>query len=86
MGASCHNLEEVKHASRLKLDYIFLGPVLKKGQSKSNILGWDRFAELTLQSKIPVYAIGGLNAADIETSICNGGQGIAAIRSVWGYC
>ena len=83
VGASCHNVKEVKHANNLKLDYIFIGPVIEKNASKENTLGWDRFAELCKISQIPVYAIGGLGEVDSEISVQHGGQGIAAIRSIW---
>ena len=83
VSASCHNEEEIQHASKLRLDYIFLGPVLEKDLSSNDVLGWEGFKRLSRQSDIPVYAIGGLNTADIETSVNNGGQGIAAIRDLW---
>ena len=83
VSASCHNEEEIHHASKLRLDYIFLGPVLEKDLSSKDVLGWEGFKRLSQQSDIPVYAIGGLNTADIETSVKNGGQGIAAIRDLW---
>ena len=84
LGASCHNLQEIEHANELKLDYIFIGPVLEKHQIKAcKILKWGEFAKLSKFSQIPSYAIGGLSNTDIETSIRLGGQGVAAIRSVW---
>ena len=84
LGASCHNLQEIEHANRLKLDYIYIGPVLEKHQIKNcKKLHWDGFKNLSQHSQIPAYAIGGLSNVDIETSIKAGGQGVAAIRSVW---
>lgn len=85
VSASCHNLEEVRHASSVGLDYIFLGPVLEKAFSTSvRPLGWKRFAQLARHSAIPVYAIGGLDVNDVSLSIQHGGQGVAAIRALWG--
>ena len=84
IGASCHNMQEVKQANRLKLDYIFVGPVLEKYQFKASAsLGWQGFSELAAQSQVPVYAIGGLSLSDIKMSTHNEGQGIAAIRTIW---
>lgn len=84
VSASCHTLDEVLHASRTGLDYIFLGPVREKVSGvPGEVLGWKRFARLARESAIPVYAIGGLGAADIGTAIAHGGQGVAAIRAVW---
>lgn len=84
MSASCHNLDEVMHASKIGLDYIFLGPVIEKNTNTSiRPLGWDNFRVLAEQSLIPVYAIGGLSTADTDTAIKNGGQGITIIRDLW---
>ncbi len=83
VGASCHNVDELQHASKLKLDYVFLGPILEKNSNSIGVLGWKRFKELSQQSELPVYAIGGLNAVDVNTSIYYGGQGIAAVRDLW---
>jgi len=84
VGASCHNLKEVKHANSLKLDYIFVGPVIEKINSKNTEkLDWDGFAKLSRNSLIPVYAIGGLTSNDLGACVLHGGQGIAAIRDFW---
>lgn len=84
VSASCHNFDEVFHASKIGLDYIFLGPVIEKYSStNNNHLGWDNFAALVQESLIPVYAIGGLHVGDVDTAVKHGGQGIAAIRDLW---
>lgn len=84
VSASCHTLDEVLHASRTGLDYIFLGPVREKVSGvPREVLGWKQFARLARESAIPVFAIGGLGTADIEIAIAHGGQGVAAIRAVW---
>ena len=84
LGASCHTQQEVNHANNLGMDYIFIGPVVEKYSSEiSKTLTWKGFAELTQNSLMPAYAIGGLNEGDVDTSIIHGGQGIAAIRSIW---
>ena len=84
VSASCHTLDEVLHASRAGLDYIFLGPVREKVSGVPHeVLGWKQFARLARESAIPVFAIGGLGAADIDIAIAHGGQGVAAIRAVW---
>ncbi len=84
VGASCHNKLEVDQASKLGLDYIFIGPVIEKNFSEnSETLAWPGFFELAKRSSIPAYAIGGLNKDDVDECVRNGGQGIAAIRSIW---
>lgn len=83
VGASCHNLNEIQHASKLKLDYVLLGHILEKDNCTKDAISWSGFEELVKNSQIPVYAIGGLDASDVKTSIKYGGQGIAAIRGFW---
>lgn len=85
VGASCHNIKEIEHANSLRLDYMFVGPVIEKIHSVNCArLGWDGFSALSRRSVIPVYAIGGLSGTDLADCIDNGGQGVAAIREFWG--
>ena len=84
VGASCHSLNEVQHANQLRVDYVFLGPVLEKQKVlESKVLGWDGFTELTSFCQIPSYAIGGVGPDHLDQSIQSGGQGIASIRAIW---
>ena len=54
-------------------------------QSHPNVvgMGWKAFATLCDKAKIPVYALGGMTPADVAKVCALGGQGIAAIRSLW---
>ncbi len=84
VGCSCHNMQEIQHANALGLDYIILGPVIEKYSNNAiESLGWELFAKLAKESVVPVYAIGGLEMGDQKLCEMNGGQGIAAIRSIW---
>lgn len=80
LSASCHNLEEIKQAHRLEVDYISLSPVLPTASHPGKAeLGWQKFAELVDQATMPVFALGGMGFSDIELAINAGGQGIAGI-------
>ena len=46
-------------------------------------LGFTGLHELTERSSIPVYALGGMQIADLATAFRYGAQGIAAIRGLW---
>ncbi len=84
IGASCHNQKEIEHANALKLDYIFIGPVIEKNINENiKTLSWSGFSELAKRSIIPAYAIGGLSRDDVDMSNLSGGNGVAAIRSIW---
>jgi 8-oxo-dGTP diphosphatase len=83
-GASCHGREEMDHAARLGLDYVVLGPVLATlTHPNSTTFGWDSFRELTSNYPLPVYAIGGMREALLETAWQHGAHGIAMLRGAW---
>lgn len=84
LSVSCHNLKDIKQAHKIDADFILLAPVkntLSHPEKKS--LGWFKFAQLTEQSKIPIYALGGMRKNDLSIAWAHGAQGIAAIRGLW---
>ncbi len=82
IGASCHHLEELRHAQRLGLDYAFLSPVLPTTTHPGIMpLGWNRFASLVDQVNIPIYALGGMKPDDLQRARDHGGQGIAGVSA-----
>jgi 8-oxo-dGTP diphosphatase len=83
-GASCHDVRDLQRAADLGLDYALLAPVeLTATHPGAQALGWARFAEMADLTTLPVYALGGLGPADLDTAIRHGAQGIAAIRGLW---
>lgn len=84
-GASCHDATELLHAEKLGLDYALLAPVLATASHPgAPTLGWDGLARLLEHGySIPVYALGGLTAADIERARHAGAHGVAALRAAW---
>jgi len=83
-SASCHNLEELRQAEFLDVDFAFLSPV-KLSASHPDILplGWSGFGKMANQVSIPVYALGGMALSDLSTARRNGAHGIAAISALW---
>ena len=81
-GVSCHDEAELRHAERIGADYAFLGPVQATATHPEAIhLGWEGFAALREQVSLPIYALGGLSAADVEIARRHGAQGVAGIRA-----
>lgn len=81
-SASCHTLEELKHAEAMDADFVFLSPVADtKKYSAERILGWHAFNNLANQVSVPVYALGGMSRSDLMTARAHGGSGIAGISS-----
>jgi 8-oxo-dGTP diphosphatase len=83
-AASCHEEPELKHAATLGVDFAVLGPVAATPTHPwSKPLGWTRLEALLRGTTIPVYALGGLSAADLETAIGCGAHGVALRRAAW---
>jgi 8-oxo-dGTP diphosphatase len=82
--ASCHNASELAHAQKLGLDFVVLSPVKPtKSHENAEVLGWQQFTQLIKNIEIPVYALGGMTAADLPQALSCGARGIAMQRAVW---
>lgn len=81
VAASCHNIEELKQAEKLDLDFVVLSPVKETASHPdAELLGWQHFERLVAQINIPVFALGGIKKSDLNQSIIVGSQGISGIR------
>jgi len=84
LAASCHTLKDIKRANELKLDFIVVSPVKKTtSHPAEEAMGWSEFKQLIATAKMPVYALGGMQAEDIKEAYSYGAQGIAAISGLW---
>ena len=85
IGASCHDAIDLRHAEVAGCDFAVLGPVQATASHPGQPgIGWEAFALLREQVSLPIYAIGGLSCSDIADARAHGGQGVAAIRGLWG--
>lgn len=83
VAASCHNAEELALADKLGLDFAVLSPVLPTPSHPDAVsLGWKQFASLVEPATLPVYALGGMRPALLETAWQHGAQGIAGITKL----
>jgi thiamine-phosphate pyrophosphorylase len=77
-SASVHNLRELRAAERAGVDFVFLSPVYgTRSHSGARTLGAERFALLAHQAKVPVIALGGMDAGKARR--LGGAHGWAAI-------
>ncbi|MCK0165549.1 Nudix family hydrolase [Marinobacter sp. S6332] len=84
LGVSCHDADEIEHAVVIGADYVTLGPVKPTATHPgAPSLGWAKFHDLVAHSPIPVFALGGLDVADLDAVWQAGGQGVAGIRYWW---
>lgn len=84
VAASCHNLEQLKHAQALGLDFVVLGAV-NKTNSHPDVtpLGWKAWQEMRAEVSLPIFAIGGLGPNDVGVARQHGAQGVAGIGAFW---
>ncbi len=84
VGASCHAAAELAHAGHLGLDFAVLGPVAPTpSHPGAAVLGWDGFSGTAADTRLPVYALGGLGRGDLATAVAHGAHGIALMRGAW---
>ena len=81
---STHNAEELEQAWRLGADFVTLSPVQQtSSHPEQPAMGWQDFATLMQQAKLPVYALGGMTHQDITLAQQFGAQGVACIRGLF---
>lgn len=84
VGASCHGAEELRRAEALGADFAVLGPVLPTPtHADAPWLGWAGFSDVVSATRIPVFALGGLQETERAEALANGAHGLAMIRGAW---
>ena len=84
VAASCHTRDEIARAGALALDFAMLGPVrATPTHAQAAPIGLDGFAARVAGAQLPVFALGGLAASDIDTAIASGAHGVALRRAAW---
>lgn len=84
VGASCHNALELHQAEKIAVDFACLSPLFPTpSHPGAKVLGLQRFSELVFACEIPVYALGGIKAGDLQRVNSAGGYGIAGISAWW---
>lgn len=85
VAAACHSLEDIEKANFIGVDFIVLSPVhATASHPEVQPLGWFKFFQLTESANCPVFALGGMERAEVSKAWAHGAQGIAAIRGLWG--
>jgi thiamine-phosphate pyrophosphorylase len=85
IGVSTHNVEQVKVAATIPVDYVAFGPIFQTGTKKDHepIAGLDglRSARAILGDR-PLVAIGGINETNAGDAIEAGADSVALIAAV----
>lgn len=84
IGASIHSLHEAQQAVRDGADFVLFGPVYftPSKAAYGAPQGIDRLKEVVEKISIPVYAIGGITAENVEEIKKIGARGVALIAAV----
>ncbi len=81
---STHNAKELEQAWQWGADFVTLSPVQQTLSHPEQVaIGWQNFANLIQQAKLPVYALGGMTRQDITQAQQFGAQGVAGIRGLF---
>ncbi len=84
LAASCHCVDDLQAAQALGCDFAVLGTLMPTPSHPGMAgIGWEAFAAMRESVSLPIYAIGGMDAGDVDDARQHGGQGIAAIRGLW---
>jgi len=81
IGSSCHDRSELLRAAQDGADFAVLGP-WNMVPNKGPALGPTRFGELTRESRLPIYALGGIGHEQIQHAVTQGARGVAVIREL----
>jgi thiamine-phosphate pyrophosphorylase len=84
LGVSCHSLAEAEEAQEGGADFILLGPIFFT-PSKARYgppLGMELLRQVRPRIRLPIFAIGGINATNRAAVISAGADGVAVISAV----
>jgi thiamine-phosphate pyrophosphorylase len=85
IGFSTHNLEQVRAAAKLPIDYIAIGPIFPTTSKvdPDDVVGLEMLSRCRREvPHLPIVAIGGINAANIVEVLAAGADSAAVISSL----
>ncbi len=81
LGAACHDHNDLHLAQQAGCDYALLGPVKPTASHPERAaMGWRQLQILSETTAMPLYAVGGLQPADLDQARAHGAYGIAGMR------
>jgi thiamine-phosphate pyrophosphorylase len=85
IGRSVHDLEGIRRAEAAGADYLQLGHVFATASHPGEPpRGWSLIREATRITRLPVLAVGGIDATNAGACIAAGASGVAVISAIGG--
>jgi len=85
LTAATHSSQTILKAIRLQVDAVFLSPIFRSpSHPRERPLGLMRFSNMCSTTKLPIYALGGVNDITARNLNGSGAAGIAAIGAIIG--
>jgi thiamine-phosphate pyrophosphorylase len=84
IGVSCHSLPELRAAGREGADFAVYGPIWPTPGKGPRGLGVQALGEAAREVRLPVFALGGVDASNAADALRAGASGVACIRAVLG--
>lgn len=85
LGITAHNVEEAKAAEAAGADYIGVGAVFPTSTKKNTQpLTMEHLRDIVAAVSIPVVAIGGISADNVEQLTGSGVDGVAVVSALFG--
>lgn len=84
VGISAHTVEEAIEAEKAGADYIGVGPfrdTITK-QDTEPVIGIEGIRSIRDKVSLPIIAIGGIQAEDVDDIITAGANGVAVVRAI----
>ncbi len=84
IGISTHSVEDVRKAEEEGADFVVLGPIFETPSKHiyGPPLGFDTLETACKLSRLPIYAIGGIQPKHVSSLLSAGAYGIAVISAI----
>ena len=84
IGISAHSVEDVRKAESDGADFIVLGPIFETPSKRmyGPPLGLHTLEAACRTSRLPIFAIGGLNPTHVTSVLASGAYGVAVISAI----
>jgi thiamine-phosphate diphosphorylase len=84
LGVSVYTDEDLEQAEAARADYVAVGAVYPTSTKAIAVVGLEGVRRVRLKTRLPIIAIGGIDATNAAAAIAAGADGVAVISAVSG--